>query len=213
MLFVKILFRHLFLVPVLFLSPQAFSGSSSSTEISSPEEITKKNIESYLKALVCLSADFVQRTSDGFVYTGHIYLHKTKENQNIRIDYEAGLKQRIYVKNNALIVLDLETNKPSVYSLNQTPFYSFLTSKIDLSKEDCSVDNSEKEYAYLNLKKAGIGGESKVSLIFSKYQNGNLKNLEGWIITDANGFLTVFNLLPEGRSINDLSKIPNGAFD
>jgi hypothetical protein len=78
-------------------------------------------------------------------------------------------------------------------------------------KEKYEVLEDSSETLRIRLKKSAAGVGDLV-LIFSKYPNGNIKNLEAWIIDDGNDE-TLFSFDPKSMSINDKSKIPAGIFE
>ncbi len=169
------------------------------------------DIEACINGLKYLSADFIQKNADGCIYTGHIYISKEKE-KNVRVDYEKGLQQRIFIKNGTITIVDLLTKKKSVNSITQVPIYSILNNEFKLSKEDYVIDTGDDQYCYCSIHQTTLYGKTCIKLIFSKYINGNIKNLDGWIIEEPSGNI-IFNFLPENMFVNDKGKIPQDIFD
>lgn len=174
-------------------------------------EITEKDIESVINGLKYLSADFIQINADSAGYSGHIYISKTKT-PKIRIDYEKGVAQRIFIENDIIHTIDLSNNTETTDSLAQTPIYPILKHGFSLSKERYTIDQGDSKYAYCTVHQMTFWGETCIKLIFSKKDNGKLKYLEGWIIMEQNGNTVLFNLLPDNISINDCSKVPDSIF-
>jgi outer membrane lipoprotein-sorting protein len=171
----------------------------------------KKEIKTYLSGLKYLSSDFVQTNPNGTVCSGHIYLSKEKT-KNVSVNYEESIRQKIIIKDDVITITDLDSNEKTQYSVKQTPIYDILNNNIELDKQDCSVDNLGSEYIKITICEIIPSGKVYVSLIFSKYLNGNVKNLEGWIIKEANDQETAVSFFPDSLSVNDKSKIPNAIF-
>lgn len=202
MIFNGFICRCLFWAPVFFLT----------SFINVEARVKAADIETYINKLEYLSGDFIQMNADGCTYTGHMYMSKAKgKDVGVRIDYEAGLQQRIFIKNDTITIVDLVTKKKTVNSISQTPIYSILSHGFDLSKEDYVMDAGDDKYCYCSIYQTTIYGKTCIRLIFSKYPTGNLKNLEGWIIEEPGGEI-VFNFLPGNMSVNDKSKVPLGIF-
>jgi outer membrane lipoprotein-sorting protein len=197
----RFLFRYLFLIPVFLCG------------VSSEPRNYKKDVESYLKGLRYLSSDFVQKNPDGSVYTGHICISKERESRNARIDYEECIPQKILIKNDMITIIDLETKKSVQYSVKQAPVYGILNNGINLEKEDCAIDNSDPEYVKIAIRDVVPSGSVCVTLVFSKYKNGNIKNLEGWIIGGENDQKTAVSFFPDTLSVNDKNQIPDKVFE
>lgn len=211
--FARFICRYLLLwVPVFFLVTVADTDVwAGNTQKSS--KITAKEVEAHIKGLRHLSADFIQQNADGSTYTGHIYISKETNSKNVRVDYEESLHQRIFIKNDVIKIIDLDTKKEMVNSISQTPIYSILNCDFDLSKENYSIDDVDSEYAYCTIHQVTLYGKTHIKFIFSRYENGNIKYLEGWIIEEPNGNIIIFNLLPRNMFVNDKSKIPESTFE
>ena len=172
---------------------------------------TEKKIESYLKGIKYLSSDFIQKAADGSVFTGHIWISKEK-GQKVRIDYSTGVNQRVFISNGVMRVINLDTNQESSHSLTQTPIYAILDKGLKLSDEKYEISFENEEFIYLDLKKSSIAGEMSVTLAFSKYKNGNIKNLLAWKVRDNSNSETSFSFFEDSLFVNDKSKIPNNTF-
>jgi hypothetical protein len=70
----------------------------------------------------------------------------------------------------------------------------------------CAVRHNGKKYVGIEFVKSTTAGDMKIILAFSKYQNGNIKRIEGWKVSDQAGPIRI-NLLPRNMSINDPRKI------
>lgn len=174
----------------------------------------KSQMESYLKGLTSLSSDFVQQNMDGTIVSGHISLLKKKgDSQKVRIDYEEKVGQKILIDGGVLTVTDLSTNKQDSCSISQTPIYSILDHGINLSKEPHTINNDDKFYVTLEISKITPSGNMSIKLIFSKYDNGNIKNLEGWIVKEPNGSEISISFMVDSLFVNDKTKIKTGIFE
>jgi outer membrane lipoprotein-sorting protein len=172
----------------------------------------KKEVKTYLRGLKYLSSDFVQTNSEGAVYSGHIYIAKEKT-KKVRVDYEESIRQKIVIKGDIITITDLDSKEKTQHSVKQTPIYDVLSDNIELDERNCSVNNLGTEYIEVVICEIVPSGKVYVSLIFSRYSNGNVKNLEGWVIKEANDQKTEVSFFPDSLSVNDKSKIPNAVFE
>ncbi len=185
-----------FLIPALFFS---ISAKDFSTQI-----------ENYLKGINFISADFEQILNTGKIYEGHFWLAKRGKTK-AKIEYTKGLNQDIFINDAYIIIIDKKTNKKYTNLISQTPIYSVLTGRLNLSKEKYKVIENNDKILRLSIEKSSSFGGISIMLIFSKYQNGNIKNLEAWIINDGKNE-TLFSFDPENLSVNDEKKVPESIF-
>jgi hypothetical protein len=172
----------------------------------------KTDIELYLKGLKYLSSDFAQEDSGGNVCYGHLYISK-KENKNVRIDYDESIHQRIFIKDDIITVIDLNSKKSNSYSVKQTPVYSILNDGINFDEEQYSIDDLNPKYIKITVSEITPSGNVNITLVFSKYENKKIKNLEGWIIKEANEQKTTVRFFSDSLSVNDKSKVPDTLFE
>lgn len=170
----------------------------------------QSQVESYLKGVKFISANFEQVMSSGNIYSGKFWLNK-QDKTKIKIEYKKGINQDILILDNVITVLDKDASKKYVNSISQTPIYSILTGSLNLSREKFEIVENSNDWLRLNIKKSSAFGGMSVMLVFSKYPNGNLKNLEAWIIDDGKTE-TLFSFDPKTLSINDQKKVPDFIF-
>ena len=180
----------------------------------SPENETKKiekNVETYIKGIKYISAEFVQLSSLGDVYEGKFWLSKEK-GQEVKIIYTEGVDQEISIKDEVISIIDNDNNKAYSYPISQTPIYAILNNGLDLSKEKYTIVENSHKCLRLKLNKGSLIGGVDLTLIFSKYsKTKNIKNLEGWIIDDGK-VETLFSFYPEKLFVNDKKKVPHSIF-
>lgn len=172
----------------------------------------ERQVESYLKGLKFVSAEFDQVTSSGETYSGSFWMSK-KKGTEVRIAYKTGLNQDIFISGTSVTICEKNSKKEYRYSISQTPIYSILSGGIDLSKEKFEIIENSKEFLRLKLIKSSAFGGITVTLVFSKYEkSGNVKNLVAWIIDDGKTE-TLFSFDESSLFVNDEKKIPNGIFE
>jgi outer membrane lipoprotein-sorting protein len=168
-------------------------------------------VEAYLSGVKFIYAKFEQIMSSGDFHFGQFWLGKKNRKTKIRIKYEDDIAQDVFIVDSIVTVFDKKTSKKYVSSLSKTPIYSILTGSLNLSHENYEILENSKNRLRLNLKKSSIFGNMNIVLMFSKYQNGNLKNIEGWIISDGKSE-TIFSFDQDTLSVNDEKKIPDSIF-
>ena len=171
---------------------------------------TSIQIENYLKGLKFISAEFEQVLNTGEVYEGHFWLAK-RGKVKAKIEYRKGIEQDIFVNDAYITIIDKKTGKKHTNLIAQTPIYSILTGKLNLSKESYEIIEDTPKILRLSIEKSSSFGGISIMLIFSKYQNGNIKNLEAWIINDGKNE-TLFSFDPENLSVNDEKRVPESIF-
>lgn len=194
---IRFLSRHLLLISAFVFSV------SSKIDISS-------QVESYLKGVKFIVANFEQVMSSGDVYSGKFWFGREKKTK-VKIEYQTGVNQDILILDNVITVLDNDTSKKYINSISQTPIYSILTGSLNLSREKFDIAENSDDWLRLSIKKSTAFGGMSVMLVFSKYKNGNLKNLEAWVIDDGKTE-TLFSFDPKTLSINDQKKVPDSVF-
>lgn len=148
-------------------------------------------IQDYLNGITVLTSDFIQTNYDGDKVRGKIWLKRTgAEGGKLRIDYEKRIPQRIIALQNNLYIYDLVTNeKPDPQNLGNMPAAFILQNEINLAKDavfDAPVKSSDGQLLSIRLT-----DPAPITLMFSLYENGNIKGLAGWVIEDSKGKICV----------------------
>jgi outer membrane lipoprotein-sorting protein len=199
----KIIFT--FLIVVLF--PLRFAVASS-------DKTMIAQIETFLNGIQCLVAEFIQTNPDHSQSTGKIWMKReTKGMGKMRLDYSPEVGQRLIAKKGELIVYDLKDHSESRYNLDYTPAAFILNPKINLGK-DVLVESVKKGYNFIEIvltPKGDATGQS-ITLYFSLYETGNIKNLEQWVVEDPQGNQTLVQFIPDKISLNDPSLVPEAIF-
>lgn len=167
-------------------------------------------IESYLKGVKFISADFEQILNTGEIYEGHFWLAKRGKTK-AKIEYKKGLEQDIFINDAYITIIDKKNKKKYTNLISQTPIYSVLTGRLNLSREKYEIIENNSKILRLLIEKSSSFGGISIMLVFSKYQNGNIKNLEAWIINDGKNE-TLFSFDPEKLFVNDEKKVPESIF-
>lgn len=196
---------------IRFLMGILFLASSEAAYSKSPLIF---QIETFLNGIQCLSADFIQTNSDQSQSMGKIWL-KRKSNGigKMRLDYSPEVGQRLIAKDGELIVYDLKDHNESHYNIDYTPAAFILNSKIDLGK-DVVVESVKKNNNFIAivLTAKGDATNQSLTLYFSLYQTGNIKNLAQWIVRDLQGNQTLVQFVPGKIVLNDLSLVQEEVF-
>ncbi|MDR1488742.1 MAG: hypothetical protein LBI26_03305 [Holosporales bacterium] len=203
MALLNLLWRALFKRWILVLCFSAFSLSAQNYSVIIP---------GYLKNLKYLSTKIIQRNSNGTEYNGSMYISRENASNNIRVFYDNDLQPSILINDKDILVIDQKTKKTNSYSIKETPIYDILNGNINLAKEKYSIDNSDKNYVRLIITRIVPLGTIDITLMFSKYSNGNIKYFEGWVIKELNGDEVAVGFLTDSLSINDKKKIPPNIF-
>jgi outer membrane lipoprotein-sorting protein len=184
---------------VLALCPVSVSGDAA----------IESQVNLYIGGLISIVAEFVQVCGEGGpVYTGKFWLSKNGETL-VKVKYITGVEQEILIKGGYISILDKAQKKLYKYPVSRSPIFSVLHGRFDLAKEKYEILEDGDENLRVRIYKPGSGS---VELVFSRYQNRNIKNLEAWIIDDGS-CTTLFSFDVGSLRINDKSKIPQGTFE
>lgn len=182
-------------------------------QIQNKENSIVLKIESYLKGIKYISSDFVQYNFEGDTYLGHIWLSKAdRRNQRVRIDYTDGINQKILIHGKNIRVINKDNGSESSYPISQTPIYTILDEGLDFSREKYKVLSNNKECAQIYITRKSQMGDMGITLIFSKYPNGNIKNLVAWKIMNPDSSVNSFIFVEDTLFVNDSSKISQNIF-
>ncbi|GHT88684.1 hypothetical protein FACS1894113_1680 [Alphaproteobacteria bacterium] len=170
-------------------------------------EELKRQVESYINNVCCIASDFIQLFGDGKCYSGKFYLLRKKGDTKVKIDYVEGIKQKIFINNGTITIL--QNGRMYNSSIEKMPIYSVLSGRLNLKNETVEIiENSDN---LLRIKIKNFRGFA-LTLVFSKYEKTkNIQTLEAWIVDDGN-VETLFSLNSENRTINDEKSIPKGTF-
>jgi outer membrane lipoprotein-sorting protein len=199
----KILFT--FLIITLFPPPYAAAST---------DKIIIAQVETFLNGIRCLVAEFIQTNPDHGQSIGKIWLKRERKGTGkMRLDYSSEMGQRLLAKDGELIVYDLKEGSESRYTLDYTPAAFILESKISLGK-DIVVESVKKGNNFIEIvltPKGDATGQS-LTLYFSLYETGNIKNLEQWVVQDPQGNQTLVQFIPDKIVLNDPKLVPENIF-
>jgi hypothetical protein len=173
------------------------------------EPTVESRLNSYINGIKFIAAKFVQVHDAGNdVYTGNFWLSKDGETL-VKVTYITGIDQEILIKGGYISIVDNKQKKLYKHPISRSPIFSVLHGRFDITKEKYDIVDDSKDSLRVRINKAGAGS---VELIFSRYPNGNIKNLEAWIIDDGS-CETLFSFDIDSLHVNDKSKIPQGTFE
>lgn len=156
-----------------------------------PNKAYQLQIQDYLNGITVLVSDFVQTNPDGDQIKGKLWLKRAGPGGGkLRIDYEKRIPQRIIAFQNNLYVYDLITNeKPEPQHLGHMPAAFILQNEINLTR-DAAFDTPLKSLDG-KLLSIRLTDPAPITLMFSLYENGNIKGLVGWVLEDSKGKICV----------------------
>ena len=172
--------RKLFLILV---SLSFFATQSSADPL---DKSLVKQIEIYLNAITALVAEFTQSTPTTDPVKGKIWLKRSiKESGKMRLDYDPRVQQRVVARDDQLFIYDLtDKTDPLPQNLSSMPAAFILQNNISLEKDADVKDVFKNKDGNLDLK---LSSPADLTLTFSLYENGNIKDLDGWVLIDAQG--------------------------
>lgn len=202
--------KKIFSIILVFFSlysPDAYTSSQS-------DKKTISDVQNFLNGLRTLVAEFIQTNPDGRQVSGKIWIKReTKGQGKMRLDYSPEVGQRLIAKNGELIVYDLKDKSESRYNIDYTPAAFILEPKINLAK-DVIVESIKKNNNFIEVvftPKGDATGQS-LTLYFSLYQTGNIKNLEQWVVQDPQGNQTLVQFIPDKIHLNNTSLVSESLF-
>lgn len=179
------------------------------SEICFPSKVPESQIKNYMNGLTSLESNFKQQQEQEGVYEGKIFI-KLCKNPKVLIEYNSGICQNVLVENKTVIVYEKHENKFHKASISGTPIYEILTGSFDFSSHKVSIDQETQREIIFSLDRKS-DGSAPIILIFSKYGNGNLKNLKGWSINDGKN-ITTFVMDENTMRVNDPKSVPDSIF-
>jgi hypothetical protein len=134
--------------------------------------------------------------------TAEFYLLRTNGGQLICVKYISGSYQSILVHNGIASIFDNKTKKKYDFQISQTPIFSVLSGKLDLTKEKYEILEDSRELLRIKVIGSSVFGGVDVTLVFSKYEEtGNIQKLVAWIIDDGTSEILV-SLDPDSIRLN-----------
>jgi outer membrane lipoprotein-sorting protein len=182
--------------------------------IASSDKTMIGQVETFLNGIQCLVAEFLQTNPDHSQTTGKIWIKRQPKGMGkMRLDYSPEVQQRLIAKNGELIVYDLKDGSDSRYTLDYTPAAFILKPRIRLGI-DVVVESVRKETNFIEivLTPKGDATGQALTLYFSLYETGNIKNLEQWVVQDPQGNQTLVQFIPDKITLNDPTSVPEPLF-
>lgn len=168
-----------------------------------------EQISTYISNIKSVSCEFSQLSESNDVYLGKLFIKQGKS-PKVYIEYTTGLNQLVLVNGKTVSVFDNRTGKIHTTSLSGTPIYEILLGRFDFQKNKCIIEEHLNDMVRISINKSKYG-HAPLNLIFSKYSNGNLKNLIGWIIDDGKN-VTTFAMDESTMRVNDPKSVPDSIF-
>jgi hypothetical protein len=170
-----------------------------------------QRVNTYLKNLKYMAVEFVQSSSlpKPIDCYGRLYICKENKKNRAEIKYFDHRYRDISICDSVLTTVDMKTGKRNSYSVPKNSIYSILKGEIDLSKKNCSLKDVSKNTMEVTV---SISQESYIILSFSRYENGNIKGLDGWTVNESNGNKIHLCFVKGTFFVNDKTRIPKGMF-
>lgn len=167
------------------------------------QKIPLNDISAYLNGLTTARGSFTQRTSDGAVSTGTVYI---KRPGRVRFEYNPPDRAMVIAGGGSLAVFDPRSDEPARYALQFTPLSIILARNVDLGRADMVTGHvSDGDTTIVRAQDPDNPEYGYIDLMFSP----NPVELRQWVITDGNGAQTTIVL-------GDLEKgvqVPNRLFN
>lgn len=192
----------LFLLPAFFASAVVAGGADI------PDKVSRQ-VSTYINSVKSVVCDFQQIVSSGDVYLGRIFIRQGTS-PKVLIEYSDGISQSVLVDGRMVSVYDGNTGDIHSTGISGTPIYEVLTGTFDVTRNKVEVDEETDKIVRFSVNK-NSAGRAMLNLVFSKYPNGNLRNLIGWIIDDGKNVTTF--VMDEGTMrVNDPKTVPDAIF-
>ncbi len=200
------------LIALSFLMTQSMADSIEKSLIPQTDTIDKSlimQIETYLNGITALVAEFTQITPTSDPVKGKIWLKRSSvKGGKMRLDYEPRMQQRVIARDGQLFVYDLtDKTDPLPQSLSNMPAAFILQNSISLKDVDVKEIYKSPDGRHLVLR---LSSPADLTLTFSLYENGNIKDLTGWVLIDQQGQEIVVQLTKV--NVNDPSLTPDSLF-
>ena len=187
------------------------SPNGNKTIFASGEYTVEKQLKEYFENIESLVASFVQQSSNNNEKCkGTIYILRNKKKPQMRIKYENGQIQDIFMSGRYISIIDRKTKKKKTYSILTTPLYALLSGNLKLSDLKPNIIVNKNDVT-VNIK----SNNQDITIVFStiKTHAGQvIDKLIAWTIDDGK---TIINVGFDTKSyfLNNKSKIPNGIYD
>ena len=183
----------IFFIIILFFF---FRVESAYADFSKNQLSTLGRLESYLKSIKTLRADFSQFSNDGKKINGKIYLSRPGK---IRFEYDKPSPILIVGNKGWVIYENKEINQIAEYPIKQTPLAFLLEKEFSFNIRNININKLvvEKGYIEINILHKNSFNKSSLTIIFEN----NPINLRKWNIVDPQGNSITINLFNIEKNI------------
>lgn len=194
---------------LLFLLPAFFTTAVVTGESYILDKDLRRQVATYINSVKSVVCDFRQIVSSGDVYLGRIFIRQGAL-PKVLIEYSKGISQFVLVDGRVVSVYDGNTGDIHSTGISGTPIYEVLTGTFDVDRNRVEIEEETDKIVRFSVNK-NSAGRAMLNLVFSKYPNGNLRNLIGWIIDDGKN-VTTFIMDEETMQVNDPKTVPDSIF-
>jgi outer membrane lipoprotein-sorting protein len=171
--------------------PSAFVvGASSIAQAQAGGELA--TVQSHLRAVTSMTADFTQTDRRGQVLAGKLTLKKPGK---IRFEYQKGVPMLIVGDGSALTMIDYEVRQVQRWPIGNTPLAALIDPSKDLSKFGKVNQTSDPSVISIAVKDAKKPEYGEITMIFVRdaAAPGGLM-LRGWVAFDSKNNRTTIRL-------------------
>ena len=164
------------------IAPQLFLETQDQADL--------QRIEDSLNAIQSLHSAFQQKSSNGEIAEGNLYLSRPGR---MRIEYKPPVPILVVANGTFLIYYDKRLGQVSYVPLGSTPADILLDKYISLSDRQLTITSFERidNTIRLGVVRTEDSGEGSITLIF----NAKTLQLGQWAVIDAQGVVTVVTLI------------------
>ncbi|GHF15380.1 hypothetical protein GCM10017044_06910 [Kordiimonas sediminis] len=163
-----------------------------------PRFAALKKIQDYMAETQRLKADFIQRSPNGNIVEGTLYLAKPGR---IRFEYAEDVPFLVVSDGEVLNFIDYEIGQVTKWPVSDTPLRALLNTRLDLTGLGASVDilsAGEKDVISLSAVDDKHPDRGAITLYFKDHSLSGVKDealeLISWTVKDAQGGLTYVEL-------------------
>ena len=153
-----------------------------------------ERVKDYMRTTTSLQADFAQRTEDGTISTGQLYMQRPGK---IRFDYADDIPFLVVSNGTTLNFIDYEIGQVTKWPVADTPLRALLDRELDLVGLGASInviDAGGKDVIALSAVDQRNPDSGAITLFFADNVDTGVLDLISWTVKDAKGALTYVEL-------------------
>ena len=186
------LFRSAFAYALMIAAPAApaaLAAAPVAETMLSPDLIA---VQTHLRAVSTMTAEFVQTNHDGATVTGTLQL---KRPGRVRFQYQEGVPLLVVGDGKALIMVDYKVKQVSRWPVGNTPLGLLLNPEKDIGRYARIVPSGSPDIVLVTDQKTHHRGYGSITVAFRRVAGapGGLM-LDGWTVLDAQNNRTTVRL-------------------